>query len=305
MPDAETLHPQARSQLEIKARRWFRMTIPFRRKIQPQPHRRVARGLMPNSHEPDCQRQVAPVPQLFTNLRVPFSLLNMTEPINVESSLVRREALLAAREMDLQARRREAAREIRRQRRESNNLDSRLAEIESLMSELAKGVLQSNSVLHEQAIAYSQKQASQEDDAQFAHETQSHQFAKDAEALRVQDALTAEVHSLREQIESLKMQNEQLAGNLAQAAVRRSISNSSGADATMTWEQRKAMLFAQALDPVDIVGPDESPDVELLENSVAKLGHVTRRSASYEICSNSDQATAKKEWPSEPPPSLR
>jgi len=221
-------------------------------------------------HEPDRFSHVDTLPELLTNLRAPFGLPNMTEHINVESSLIQREALIAAREMDLQARRREAAREIRRQRRESNSLDSRLAEIESLMSELAKGVLQSNSVLHEQASAYHQKKVSQEEDARLAHESETQQFEKDAKALKIQDALTAEAQWLRDQIESLKMQNEQLAGNLAQAAVRRSISNSSGADATMTWEQRKAMLFAQELDPVDLEGHDESTNVELLKN-VEKL----------------------------------
>jgi hypothetical protein len=208
----------------------------------------------------------------------------MTEQFPVESSLQHREALIAAREADLRARRREAASVIRRQRRQSVQLDSRLAEISSLMSELAQAVLQSNAVLHEQAAWYTQQADSQEGTLRPARETDTAAEQQNAEARLLIDELTTEVQSLREQIESLEMQNEQLAGDLAQANVRRSISTSSDGDATLTWEQRKAMLFAQDLAPdprTPSLGPQLDNDrSEELERNVLQLRQdIERRDA--------------------------
>ncbi|MGV3484570.1 MAG: hypothetical protein ACO1RT_09145 [Planctomycetaceae bacterium] len=143
------------------------------------------------------------------------------------SSLERRELQLARREADLQARRREAAREIRRSRRESSAIEDRLAGLESMLTKLAQVVVERS----EPSLAMTT-------------------HGEERSNPQLEDELRREIDTLRDAIETLTIQNEHLAGEIAQSSVRKSINGSSDACATMTWEQRKAMMFAQDQDPL-------------------------------------------------------
>ena len=153
------------------------------------------------------------------------------ESDDASSELSERERLLAAREADLRARRREAARQLRRSRRVSSNVDARLTTIESLLAELAQAVLVKSDPT---AVAASHAK------------TESNDADPEASAYgsRLDDETLAELESLRSEIDELTSHNEQLANELARASVHRSISKSSDANATMTWELRKALIFA-------------------------------------------------------------
>jgi hypothetical protein len=145
---------------------------------------------------------------------------------------------LVAKEADLKARRREMAREIRRVRRETPRFDARLIDIEMLIAELAQAVLQlgQSNREHDTAVA---------EEATHAVEAAAEQASAD-EAMLCD--LKGEIDALREEIESLTIQNHHLAGELAQSNIKRSIGSSAEVDATLTWEQRKALLFNQDLD---------------------------------------------------------
>jgi len=200
------------------------------------------------------------------------SAMSMLDLSNTALSLLEREEALAEKEADLYARRREAAREIRRQRREAINLDTRLGEISSLMADLAQGVLQNNAIVsdHAQAMAVS---VSNQLEASFSQllevrqfETEQHNTNYDRELLESNRHLQHEVTTLREQIESLTMQNRELATSLARSTVKRSISNSSDSDPTMSWEKRKEMMFAQDQAESDYSAPIAHQDDEARRN---------------------------------------
>lgn len=144
-----------------------------------------------------------------------------------------RELALAVREADLQARRRETAREIRQIRRQAPKIEGRLGDIELLIAELAQAVLQ---------LGHAQ-QASPELSGSVA-DPRVPSGADDALFQKMQD----EIDSLHFELDSLRRQNEELAGELAQSAVRLSIDKTSDADPTLSWEQRKALLFSQDAD---------------------------------------------------------
>ena len=155
-----------------------------------------------------------------------------------------REQLLVKREADLQARRRDAAREIRRQRRETNQLDKRLAGMQSVLAELTHVIVQ----FGEQGPANASGIGRVEPDS------------------IVEESLRDEIQALRSEIETLTTQNEQLAGDLAHSLIRKSISNSSDADATMTWDQRKAKIFAQDLpEPCHVESRDSAEQLGALD----------------------------------------
>lgn len=146
---------------------------------------------------------------------------------------------LVAREADLKARRREMAREMRRSRRDVPRFDARLIDIEMLIAELAQAVLQLG-------------QSNREHDHTVAHgATHLSEVAATDHASADQEMLCGlkkEIESLREEIESLTIQNHHLAGELAQSNIKRSIGSNADVDATLTWEQRKALLFHQDAD---------------------------------------------------------
>lgn len=146
---------------------------------------------------------------------------------------------LIAKEADLQARRREMAREIRRIRRETPRFDARLIDIEMLIAELAQAVLQLGQSNREHDAAVVQESA-------HALEAAAAEQASADEAML--SSLKQEIDALRDEIESLTIQNHHLAGELAQSNIKRSIGSSADVDATLTWEQRKALLFNQDLD---------------------------------------------------------
>lgn len=146
---------------------------------------------------------------------------------------------LVAREADLKARRREMAREIRRTRRDVPRFDARLIDIELLIAELAQAVLQLG-------------QSNREHDSTITHESTLPFEAAATEQVSANEemlcGLKKEIESLREEIESLTIQNHHLAGELAQSNIKRSICSNADVDATLTWEQRKALLFNQDAD---------------------------------------------------------
>ena len=178
------------------------------------------------------------------------------ETDTASSVLLKREHLLAAREADLLARRRETARQLRRSRRESSNVDTRLATIESLLAELAQAVLAKNEPLA-QAAGPAKSQIN--DGGPEAS----------ADGSRIDDEMLAELEAMRSEIEQLTAQNEQLANELARASVHRSISKSTDANATMTWEQRKALIFAQ--DAEDSEATDRTHDTAELRAAIERL----------------------------------
>jgi hypothetical protein len=166
-------------------------------------------------------------------------------PVVDTRELELRELTLAVREADLQARRRETAREIRRIRKQTPKVEARLGDIELLIAELAQAVLQLGHAQHAEIDSPS----TSDDDARC-----------DDDALISE--LRSEVESLHHDLDSLRRQNEELAQQLAQGTVRHSINKSGNGDATLTWEQRKALLFSQ---------DQESPstlDTESLEESI-------------------------------------
>jgi hypothetical protein len=118
---------------------------------------------------------------------------------------------------------RKLAREIRNSRQQSAKLDSRLEGIESVLEDIVRVV-----------SALGQNQSDELAIASTNREEHSEKAA-----------FRAEIHSLRHELETLTLQNEQLAGQIAQGAVRHSIGSSSDASATMSWEQRKALMFAE------------------------------------------------------------
>jgi hypothetical protein len=146
---------------------------------------------------------------------------------------------LVAREADLKARRREMAREMRRIRRDVPRFDARLIDIEMLIAELAQAVLQLG-------------QSNREQDSTVTHESTQLSEAVATERASADEemlcGLKKEIESLREEIESLTIQNHHLAGELAQSNIKRSIGSNADVDATLTWEQRKALLFNQDAD---------------------------------------------------------
>jgi len=178
------------------------------------------------------------------------------ETDTASSVLLERERLLAAREADLQARRRETARQLRRSRRESSNVDTRLATIESLLTELAQAVLAKTEPT---GLAAGQVNSGFNDGGRKAN----------ADGSRLDDKLLAEREAMRTEIDQLTSQNEQLANELARASVHRSISNSSDANATMTWEQRKALIFAQ--DAEDAEATDSTHGTAGLRAAIERL----------------------------------
>ncbi len=143
----------------------------------------------------------------------PFAPVVTTDR-DVECVLSQRESALAAGEADLAARRREAAKTMRRNNRHTNVIDGRLAGIESMIAELAHAMV-------------ANRELAQPSDAS------------------IDQAWQQQVDDLHDALDALTHQNEELASQLAQSAMRQSIGKSDASDATLTWEQRKAMLFAQ------------------------------------------------------------
>jgi hypothetical protein len=201
---------------------------------------------------PDTQRR-PPEPQTTTAGSFEETCLSgdaVSEPLATQANSAAGHSLefeerwreLAAREADLKARRREMAREMRRTRRDLPRFDARLIDIEMLIAELAQAVLQLG-------------QSNREHDSTIAHEST---LAFEAAATEKASAdkgmlcgLKKEIESLREEIESLTIQNHHLAGELAQSNIKRSIGSNANVDATLTWEQRKALLFNQDADAAD------------------------------------------------------
>ncbi len=170
------------------------------------------------------------------------------QPFSAGDSLLERERMLLAREADLLARRCAAARELRRSRRESSTTAIKLASIESLISDLTQAVLHAGCG-HLESIP-------------------------DAHSIEVnhdiEDELLAKIQEMQSKIDGLRSQNDQLANELAQSSVRRSINKSSDANATMSWEQRKALIFAQ--DVEDSAAADTSShDRSELREAIERL----------------------------------
>lgn len=198
---------------------------------------------------PDTQRR-PPEPQATTTGSLEETCLSgdaVSEPLATQANSAAGHFLefeerwreLVAREADLKARRREMASEMRRTRRDVPRFDARLIDIEMLIAELAQAVLQLG-------------QSNREHDSTIAHEST---LAFEAAATEKASAdkgmlcgLKKEIESLREEIESLTIQNHHLAGELAQLNIKRSIGSNANVDATLTWEQRKALLFNQDAD---------------------------------------------------------
>ena len=166
-----------------------------------------------------------------------------------ELSFLQREQDIAYREADLAGRRRETARMRRQQTRQQVSIDTKLEHIELSMAELAQAFV---------------NQFCPDDKPANAGASVTEISTLDLEAFE------AELSTLRDQIESLTGQNQQLASNLAQSSVRRTIDQSSDSSATLSWEERKALLFAQDLETTSSVTVDET-EVARLHATVQRL----------------------------------
>ncbi len=138
------------------------------------------------------------------------------------------------------------------------DLDKRLSGIERSLAEVAQAIVRMAPVPTlsgaEGTIPDTYSPELPRKDAILDPRSDSHQHAI------VEAELRSEIETLRDEMECLQLQNEELAGQIAQVSVRRSIDRSSDSDATLTWEQRKALLFAQ---DEEIVVTDSGSTVEL------------------------------------------
>jgi hypothetical protein len=163
-----------------------------------------------------------------------------------ESGLREAEAALQQKAEDLSARRREFAKEVRVQRRNRQqaatmfassdqasestaSADARLAEMQSQIEMLV--------LLLRDAWPVSGSESSDRSLGGAA--------TVDGAASDNHDALLAEIDSLKSQLESLVEQNNQLATELAHLTVQRTVDQSSDAAASMSWEERKELLYRQ------------------------------------------------------------
>lgn len=172
-----------------------------------------------------------------------------------ESELHRTEAELQQKADDLAARRRELARQVRAFRRDNQrptispdaqnqhtaDSDSRLAEMQAQIEMLV--------TLLRDAWPTS---GHSESDSRSQNDPRDMHFGYDAEAtsrLELASEKEAEnvdqIDSLRSQLESLVEQNNQLATELAHLTVQRTVDQSSDATASMSWEERKELLYRQ------------------------------------------------------------
>lgn len=168
------------------------------------------------------------------------------------------------RSADLDARRREFARLLRQQARTLRQQDHAAADADMTGQRLGNLQQQIETLIEYLCDAWPPKQAdsdanglesalSQPDSSGSQNRGDSpHQQESllgdgpEAAGKPVTDELHFdEIDSLHRKIDSLVEQNDQLARELAHHTVRRAVSQSSDAHASMSWEERKALLFKQ------------------------------------------------------------
>lgn len=193
-----------------------------------------------------------------------------------ESELRQIEVDLRRKAEDLTARRRNFAREIRSKRRELHrptmtiasgdkpqentaNTDSRLAEMQSQIEMLVMLLRDAWPTNANQSL----------DRAAHGH------FDTDVPTGLAADGVDgngflAEIDSLQSQVESLVEQNNQLATELAHLTVQRTVDQSSDAAASMSWEERKELLYRQF--ESEDSGVPFSPE-RLTNEQCSKLNH--------------------------------
>jgi septal ring factor EnvC (AmiA/AmiB activator) len=167
-----------------------------------------------------------------------------------ESELRQTEIDLQTKAADLAARRRDFAREIRSQRRALNrtetaiacsdqplgtneNTDSRLTEMQSQIEMLVM------------LLRDAWPSGGNPSLVDHSHNDRETDAAARAELDSSIDGYLAEIDSLKSQVESLVEQNNQLATELAHLTVQRTVDQSSDAAASMSWEERKELLYRQ------------------------------------------------------------
>jgi len=168
-----------------------------------------------------------------------------------ESELRQIEVDLQRKGEDLTARRRDFAREIRSKRRELHrltmtiasgdkpeentaNTDSRLAEMQSQIEMLVM-------LLRDAWPTNGNQSLDRAAHGQFDTDSLTRLAANGVDG----NGFLAEIDSLKSQIESLVEQNNQLATELAHLTVQRTVDQSSDAAASMSWEERKELLYRQ------------------------------------------------------------
>jgi hypothetical protein len=199
------------------------------------------------------------------------------------------------RSADLDARRREFARLLRQQARTlrysdhaagitADVADQRLSDlqkqIESLVDVLCDAwpPTQPDSDANRREPAWSQTDSSGSNDPVDSPNQQGALPGDrpDAAGQSATDELHfAEIESLNRKIDSLVEQNDQLARELAHHTVRRAVSQSSDANASLSWEERKALLFKQ-------FEAEDNGEIVVYDDGVA--GHaVTEEAAREEV----------------------
>lgn len=158
----------------------------------------------------------------------------------------------------------------------NQSLDARFLKVESVLTELAHGLIALSEApafahLHHELNAADSH--ADHDSLQFGDsDTHRHDHCYD-EALvtelrsQIEAEFRSELECLEERIGTLQEQNTELAGQLAQASIRKSLNLTAESDPTLTWEQRKAIMFAS-----DVAEPiaSEGSDPQLVEQ-ITKL----------------------------------
>lgn len=100
-----------------------------------------------------------------------------------------------------------------------------------------------SSTMHFETATSVQEQSA---DDHAAPETSSEE--QESEYIEINKILQDEVHDLRKQLEIVEQQNSDLAAQIADENVRRTVSDSGGTSQTLTWEERKEMVLRQLED---------------------------------------------------------
>ncbi len=157
----------------------------------------------------------------------------------------------------------------------NQSLDVRFLKVEAVLTELAQGLIALSeapafSHMHHDACATN---AEHHDSATY-NDSDSHRhdhcydeaFASELRS-QVEAEFRGELECLEERIRSLQEQNTELASQLAQTSIRKSLNLTAESDPTLTWEQRKAIMFAS--DVSDQIAAEGS-DPKLVEQ-ITKL----------------------------------
>ncbi len=146
----------------------------------------------------------------------------------------------------------------------NDSMDERFLKVEAVLTELAQGMIALSQApalqVAPSAAGYELADSEKHSNEYGEHDQRSYGAASDSpdfltrdryeEAVvtelraQIEAELRGELSCLEERIRSLQDQNTELASQLAQASIRKSLNLTAENDPTLTWEQRKAIMFA-------------------------------------------------------------